>query len=355
MVILGGTYAVLGAATHHGQPAPGVLVSVFVGYLIGAQLISAIFGTFSVVAVVSFAIHIGIGIALWLTTHLEQLYLWLLLLTGLDAYYFSINLAKFEGLKKLGGAYIRANTLRRQNEKLRLRAVEADLQLARRLKESCAPSEDVMRIGRCDIRCTYQSSATISGDWLGVRALADQSCIVAIASVNGSGIPAAMMVQSLQALWVTAPFSEFSPLAWLRLVHATLIRLSGRQAQSLRLGLVHIREQHFDYYAIGNSSLFMVEDLGHRQALQPLVATGEQLGTAADAQIFGQSWPIPEKRDCSLLLTQALPAQVAAFSPTDMTQPGTLLARLGSSIVVRISAGIGDETSPRSDGEGVAA
>ena len=92
---------------------------------------------------------------------------------------------------------------------------------------------------------------------------------IAVADVTGKGVPAAMVVQSLQCLWAQT-FSEqsFDPKAWINVVNRTLFTLGSKQPHTLTLGLMMLDEGKLAYYCAGHLPLYLVRDISNPESVE---------------------------------------------------------------------------------------
>ncbi|OZC03927.1 PP2C family protein-serine/threonine phosphatase [Rubricoccus marinus] len=89
-------------------------------------------------------------------------------------------------------------TADRVAERIEAERIESEMQLARQVQESLLPT-DLPTIGGLDVAARWRPSKGVSGDAYDVAALANGEMLVAVADVVGKGIPAALLMATLQA------------------------------------------------------------------------------------------------------------------------------------------------------------
>lgn len=178
--------------------------------------------------------------------------------------------------------YLEAFALREQNQKLKLTAVQTDIELARRLHESLMPPPNKLQTGRYTLSFFHQPMGVLGGDWYAYRELSDGSIVIAVGDVTGKGVGAAMVVQSVQTLWADAlTSSTFDAASWLQCVHETLQKLGERHTLSLSLGLVILRHHSIDYYSAGHTPLINIAMNAEGQKVSQVYGVGHLLGVSS--------------------------------------------------------------------------
>jgi serine phosphatase RsbU (regulator of sigma subunit) len=112
---------------------------------------------------------------------------------------------------------------------------------------------------------------------------------------TGKGVPAAMVVQTVQALW-TAGLSDpnWDPLQWLQSVNRTLRTLGRQTPHTLTLGLVIVDAAEIVYYSAGPMPLFMIGDTRIGESTKSFSGEGHLLGIYSDPQIKPVTLHLPE-------------------------------------------------------------
>jgi hypothetical protein len=176
-----------------------------------------------------------------------------------------------------------AQQLAMQNERLRLQAIEQELQVASKLHEAFIQSYQPMKIGGRQVNFFRESYGLLGGDWLAVRPTGDGGVIIAVGDVTGKGIPAAMVVQAIQSLWTESLENpSFDAGQWLTMVNATLVEMGRREPHSLTLGVVVLTRDRLCYYSAGHVPLYLIHSADEGASVEAISALGSVLGLSRE-------------------------------------------------------------------------
>ena len=208
-----------------------------------------------------------------------------------------------QALVRQANYWLESRQLELQNASLKVAAVERDLEFAKVLQSSGEELPKAFRQGRLAVRVFQKPYDTIGGDWVGMRTLPDGSLVTVVADVNGKGMPAAMVSQSLQTLWIKSlDAPHFDPLAWLTEVNLALCELGRREPYTLTLGLLVVTASSLTYLSAGHVPLFVIGDTNDPRSVKPVLATGSPLGLGEKPEITGITVPMPIGNRCALVL-----------------------------------------------------
>jgi len=198
---------------------------------------------------------------------------------------------------------LKSADLRLQNERLKIQAIESELTVAREMQRNLARPPESIRLGD-KLITIYQAHATkLGGDWVAARELPNGRYAIAVGDGTGKGVPAAMVVQTVQALW-TAGLSNpnWDPLQWLQSVNRTLRTLGRQTPHTLTLGLVVVDAAEIVYYSAGPMPLFMVGDTRIGESTKAFSGEGHLLGIYSDPQIKPVTLHLPEFKPYAVML-----------------------------------------------------
>jgi len=259
-------------------------------FIFGVGLIGALF-------------HVTGAAYIWDVAGYNHKLAWCLVIAGVDAYIYAYNLKRLGNLWAQARASFEAHRLELQNEKLRLAAVESELELARELQESFDPPPEALHIGTMAIDFYHVPYGILGGDWYAVRKLTTGSIAVAVADVTGKGVPAAMVVQAIQSLWVHALGEpEFDAERWLRDVNRTLLSMGRNQRHTTTLGLMILSKGAVTYFSAGHVPLFLIRDPTDVQSVEPILGRGDLLGISETVSFQPATVALPLSGDFAVML-----------------------------------------------------
>ena len=259
------------------------------GYLIMVGLLYGVLGVLinianpasAVVNIIFTICHVTSGIIIWHLSGYPYLLTWALLLglsntLGLSNFLLQARRSRSHALIE-----IRSKALDAQNRELTQKAMESDLALARQMQRSLAPPPETLRSGSFSLHFYHVAHGPLGGDWSATRVLNDGTIIIAVGDVTGKGIPAAMVVQAVQALWAhSLSQPNFVPETWINSVNQTLLMMGKREAHTLTLGVLVLEKLKMTYYsaghipvmmrslAVGASDIRLVQGIGNILGLQ---------------------------------------------------------------------------------------
>ena len=225
--------------------------------------------------------HISIGIMIWHISGYPNLLSWALVisltdLVGLSHYLLHRRRSRSQTLTE-----IRAKALEVQNQELTRKALESDLALARQIQRSLAPPPETLRTGSFSIHFYHVAHGPLGGDWSATRVIDGETIIIAVGDVTGKGLPAAMVVQAVQALWAhSLSQPKFAAEAWINSVNETLLMMGEREPHTLTLGVLVLEKLKMTYYsaghipvlmrsrAVGSTDIRLVQGIGNILGLQ---------------------------------------------------------------------------------------
>ena len=172
------------------------------------------------------------------------------------------------------------------NERLRMEAIEREIIFARKVQQSLAPNFKTLKSRFASLTYFERRHGILSGDWMGAKVNEKDQIIVAVADVTGKGIGAAMVAQTINALWSEdSSDNSFDPMVWLKKVNRTLIRLGHAEPYTATLGLAVIGETELDYYSCGHVPLYYSQIEGGNRQYGRLLARGNILGFSEDLDL----------------------------------------------------------------------
>ena len=194
--------------------------------------------------------------------------------------------------------------LEKQNQILRLQAIETEMQITAELQANLSPPPAEVDDAQHRIRFFHVPYGKLGGDLLLVRDQPDGSQIIAVGDVTGKGIAAAMVVQVVQSLWADHLHSEnFSPLSWLNLVNQTLLNIGDKPGtHTLTLGLLVLHPDNAEYYCAGHIPLYINYEGLTPPKIKPLFGIGMPLGIVDDIDISPVQVILPKLESYTLLL-----------------------------------------------------
>ncbi|MBM4254019.1 MAG: hypothetical protein FJ146_18790 [Deltaproteobacteria bacterium] len=190
-----------------------------------------------------------------------------------------------------------------QNERLQIQAIESELAVARELQQNLVRPAETTLHGDKQITIFQANATSLGGDWVAARVLPDGRYVVAVGDGTGKGVPAAMVVQTIQALWV-AGLNDLGwhPLSWFQSVNRTLRTMGRQHPHTLTLGLLVLDDNEAIYYSAGPMPLFVVGDSRIAESTKAITGDGHLLGIYADPQVKPVRVSLPEYTPFALML-----------------------------------------------------
>ena len=160
--------------------------------------------------------------------------------------------------------------------------------LATAMQESLMPDERPVRRERFEVRGIFRPVAECGGDLWVWRELADSKVLLVIADATGHGAAPALLAAvakgAIDAHWQMA-LKHLDPGALLRALNVAIHR-TGRKRYMMTAFAVVIDTSSGDvrYANAGQNFPYLIRADGDRTRIEPLIARGNSLGAAADAQ-----------------------------------------------------------------------
>ena len=224
-------------------------------------------------------VHVIFGIMVWHINGANFLLSWslVLLLTDLLGLFFVFIQANRN--REHAVIEMRSTALEGQNRLLKIKAMESDLALANQIQQSLAPPPDTIKTGPFSLRFYRASHGPLGGDWCAVRVLANNSIVIAVGDVTGKGLPAAMVLQAVQALWASIlKQPTFAPESWIHSVNDTLLMMGEREPHSLTLGILILEYDKMTYYSAGHVPILIRPNTFGSEDIRVVHGTGNVLG-----------------------------------------------------------------------------
>jgi hypothetical protein len=246
------------------------------------------------VGVLGTLMHIGTAMAVWVTAEHEHFLAAFLVVTCTDLYTLLGSYRRRKDLRVLAELNIDKSLLAEQNERLRRQAIEGELLVASRIQASLAPPPATIKMGKLTVNCYHEPHGILGGDWMATRMLATGKLVIVVADVSGKGIPAAMVVQSVQTLWAEALSQvDFSPIRWMTAVNQALLTLGEKEPYTLTMGLVTIDDRELTYYSAGHVPLYIFRDSKLGDEVKVVHGSGNILGVASSLSVRPQVVKLP--------------------------------------------------------------
>ncbi|MCX6107696.1 MAG: PP2C family protein-serine/threonine phosphatase [Proteobacteria bacterium] len=248
------------------------------GFMIG--LLAPIMGELAI----SFAlVHTISCLIIWYVDHAPEPIAWSLTLCLSEILVVSFFQQQARQSKEHALLNYQALDLASQNQRLRLRAIESELLLAREIQESFIPPPTELITDDFAAHFFHIPHGLLGGDWLAARILPSGAMAIAVGDVSGKGVPAAMVVQSVQSLWAQALRSpEFDPAEWLDSVNDTLIAMGRRHPYTLTLGIMVLEQKRLTYYSAGHVPLLLLGSPTDPMQITSIHGGGSVLGIDAN-------------------------------------------------------------------------
>jgi len=248
------------------------------------------------VGILGTAVHIGTAMTVWILAGHEHHLAAFIVVTCTDIYTLYVSYRRWRELVTLAELNLDKSLLAEQNERLRRQALEAELIVASRIQASLAPPPSTIKTAHLTVNCYHEPHGILGGDWMATRILANGQLVIVVADVSGKGIPAAMVVQSVQALWAASlSRKDFSPMKWMTEVNQALITLGEKEPYTLTMGLLTIDELELTYYSAGHVPLYLFRDTPAEpaDAIKVVHGSGNILGVAATLSVRPQVVRLP--------------------------------------------------------------
>ena len=266
----------------------------FAIYLILAEQVDMFSPLSIVLSLLGSICHVASGLMAWHLAKWDHISVAATVLGTMHAWMWYQRIGVYGMLVDQAGYWIEARQLELQNDHLNLAAIERDLEFTRELKSGAEDLPSSFRLGKHLVEVFQQSFETIGGDWVAMRRLEGDSTVFVVADVNGKGMPAAMVAQSLQTLWVKSQSDpDFDSVAWLSEVNTAMYTLGRREPYTLTLAMVIIDAANLTYVSAGHVPLIVIHDLADPKSVRQVIATGTPLGMAERIDVSRVSIPLP--------------------------------------------------------------
>jgi hypothetical protein len=230
--------------------------------------------------------HFVAGTAAWVLGSGESIVNWCAILLVNEAFALVFFKMRMRKIAETAYAELTSHRLFVQNERLRLAAIEREMEMAAELQDALPLWLDTTSTLGAKIGFFQMRRGTFGGDWMAARLLGDGNVVIAVADVTGKGLAAAMVVQAVQSLWAEAlAETGFDVPAWIRRVNRTLCALGHRHPYTLTLGVIVLGPARLSYYTAGHVPAFLVEGDPAAPEFSPIVARGNLLGIQSDVAV----------------------------------------------------------------------
>lgn len=178
-----------------------------------------------------------------------------------------------------------------RSEQLKRDVLEKDLRLAQELQNSISQPTAIKSGAGIEGVIYQQKKGFLGGDWTSIHRDKNSNLYIIMADITGKGIPAALVVHALQALWVagTSSVSPFDPVAWIHEVNKTMITLGQNSPQTLSIGIIVIEGSKLSYVCAGHVPLFIVTEKLGEIKLGTVASRGNLLGVTSDLKLSVRS------------------------------------------------------------------
>ncbi len=187
-----------------------------------------------------------------------------------------------------------ANTeLNTENQRLKIEQVEGELHLARTLQDTMTSLPKAISSNQIEVKSFYLPFGILGGDWAASRKLPDGKVIIAIGDVTGKGVPAALVVQAVNSMWVSRLRTpEFDAIEWLESVNRTLLLLGEQTSQSMTVGIAIISPTELTYYSAGHVPCYLLTHGDESTAGNLISGAGTPLGINAALNVSQVTQPL---------------------------------------------------------------
>jgi sigma-B regulation protein RsbU (phosphoserine phosphatase) len=184
-----------------------------------------------------------------------------------------------KNLNQVWVAEKKSHELSVQNERLRVAAIERDLELASQVQESLVTQFDPFQWHGLKVEYYQKKFDKLGGDWFGARILSSGELVLAVTDVSGKGVAAAMVAQAIHTLWVATLFEEgFSPESFLHSANKTLLMMGVKVPHTATMGIAVVSDDTVKYYSAGHVPLVLDYGVDAAKRFIPVIATGSILG-----------------------------------------------------------------------------
>ncbi len=234
-------------------------------------------------AIVGAILHVSLAMVIWIVAGHQQVLAMIILVTCTDGLTLMTSRKRIKDRNTLARLALDKAYLLQQNETLKRQAIESELLVASRIQSSLTVPAASVQVGRMSVSFHQEPYGILGGDWLATRKLEDGSLVIGVADVSGKGIPAAMVVQSLQTLWSESLHAnEFLAGSWMSRVNNSLLNLGEKEAYTLTMGLVVLSEHKLVYYCAGHVPIYVIEGSGKTEKLSVIFGDSNLMGISRD-------------------------------------------------------------------------
>ena len=248
--------------------------------------------------------HLALAYFAWGPSHPDSRTLsWMLILVAFDSFAVGFHILNYRRMRRHAALELSAHELQIQNERLRVEAIEKDMQLAQQIQDSLSPKSDSISSGRTTVRFFHRRYDILGGDWMGARILKNGDLVLAVADVSGKGIAASIVAQAIHTLWVQALVQDnFEPENWLNDVNSTLIMMGHTELHTATIGLAILTEHRVTYYSCGHVPLFLMKKTNNKTEYTPILSRGNIVGFTNELDLRPMSAALDQGSTESILL-----------------------------------------------------
>ena len=225
--------------------------------------------------------HALVGILVWYLHEPATLLDWSVVIVCSD--FFATAIFSLIHLQSLELALVTQMTreLTIQNDGLTLRKLERDLEFARLIHNSLTPPPRQQVIGNFQISTLKSKTQGLGGTWVATQKCGRDSMVIAVGDASGQGVQAAMIVQSLQTLWVShLSRMQNGVLPFMSSLGQSFNRLGHQHKLTMSMGLVLIQGDQLTYYSAGHLPLVVRQG----NEVRFVEAKGQRLGQESSPQ-----------------------------------------------------------------------
>lgn len=230
--------------------------------------------------------HFMVGTTAWALGSGGALLNWCVVLLVNETFALAFFKLRMLALEEQSLAELISQRLSMQNERLRVTAIEREMELAAELQDALPPWLDTTSTIGAKIGFFQMRRDILGGDWMTARLLPDGTVVVVVADVTGKGLAAAMVVQAVQSLWAeTLSELKLDVPAWIHRVNRTLCALGHRHPYTLTLGVIVLAAKQLSYYTAGHVPAFLVYGDASKPNFKPIPARGSLLGIQPEIEV----------------------------------------------------------------------
>ncbi len=153
-------------------------------------------------------------------------------------------------------------------ERIRLQREEVEFEQARDMQRTLLPRE-LPRVAGLDVAGRWEPARTVGGDYYDCLDLGDGALAVCIGDVAGKGMPAALLMATLQAAVRASAEAEVSPAALCERVRRVVVSsLTGGKFVTFFFGIVDLRSRTLRYCNAGHNPPIVVRGHGSVEQLE---------------------------------------------------------------------------------------